>query len=189
MDAPNGRRRCRWDALNSHSAGIGHPLLGTFRTSRDVRLESVMRPIADFPELPNNPVGLGSIECRRESSREAGLIVYASGKKAASGRGAEAAGTSCVAPVVRDDAVINSIRAPKFRWKYRQSCHVAEQPLWCGIRHIAADQCEQANNAVSFVGAFAERHGGVLFRCLPEARPPSTGPRFLIERRCRHNRR
>src|SRR6266404_8756929 len=27
MDAPNGRRRCRWDALNSHSAGTGHPLL------------------------------------------------------------------------------------------------------------------------------------------------------------------
>jgi hypothetical protein len=30
MDAPNGRRRCRWDALNSHSAGTGHPLLALF---------------------------------------------------------------------------------------------------------------------------------------------------------------
>jgi hypothetical protein len=35
-------------------------------------------------------------------------------------------------------------------------------------------------NAVALIEAFAERHGGVLFRYLPEARTPSSGPRALF---------
>jgi len=44
-----------------------------------------------------------------------------------------------------------------------------------GVRHVVLDQYGEGSQALALLEAFAERHGGVLFRFLSEAGYPLPG--------------